>query len=75
MTNPESEQTAKNSDNMSDDELSKEDREMIQNAVARLKKEQDGGTEPSEARKRLHDIWQMESEYFNRIRKINKVSA
>lgn len=52
------------SDNSSD-ELSPEERRQLDEAWAKLEADRKAGKEPSRVVKRLHHIWQMESDYFN----------
>lgn len=52
------------SDNQSD-ELTPEERAKYDAIFARVRAKRESGEEPSRVVKRLHHIWQMESEYFN----------
>lgn len=62
-------QATKYLEDTGDSELSNDDKEALEDAMTRLEEKRKNGTASSEVRKRLHNIWQMESEYFNEIRK------
>lgn len=47
------------------DELTPEERKMFEEAHTRLEEERKAGIKPSRVRQRLHEIWKMESDYFN----------